>query len=82
MRLDLFLSRTGIIKRRSIAKELADNGLIRINGNAGKAGKEVEAGDIIQISGNRALTIEILAVPSGSVKKTDRERYFKTLDSN
>jgi ribosomal 50S subunit-recycling heat shock protein len=80
MRLDLFLSKTGVVKRRTMAKELADNGLIRVNGNVAKAGKEIEAGDIVRIAGNRALAIEVLAVPSGSVKKTDREKYFKILE--
>jgi ribosomal 50S subunit-recycling heat shock protein len=79
MRLDLFLSRTGVVKRRTIAKELADNGLIRLNGNPAKAGREVEEGDIVQIGGKHPVAVEILAIPGGSVKKEDRDKYFKTL---
>ncbi len=79
MRLDLFLSRCGVVKRRTIAKELADNGLIRLNGNPAKAGREVDEGDIIQIGGKHPIAVEILAVPNGSVKKEDREKYFKKL---
>jgi len=79
MRLDLYLSRVGVVKRRPIAKELADNGLIRLNGNPAKAGREVGEGDIIRIGGKRPVAVEILAIPNGSVKREDREKYFKTL---
>lgn len=80
MRLDLFLSKVGLVKRRTVAKELADNGRIKINGNAAKAGKEVRAGDIIQIGGNRPVNAEILKIPSGSVRKENRSDYFRILD--
>jgi len=79
MRLDLFLSRVGVVKRRTIAKEMADNGLIRLNGSPAKAGKEISAGDIIRIGGNRPVAVEVLEVPGGSVKKDDREKYVRTL---
>lgn len=79
MRLDLYLSRVGVVKRRSIAKELADNGLIKLNGNPAKAGREVGEGDIIRIGGKRPVAVEIHAIPNGSVKKEDRGKYFRTL---
>ena len=72
MRLDMFLSKVGVVKRRSIAKELADNGIIKLNGNTAKAGKEIKIGDIIQISGKRPAVIEIVDIPTGSVKQPSR----------
>ena len=81
MRLDLFLSKVGLIKRRTIAKELADNGLIKINGQSGKAGKEINEGDIIAVGGKRAFVVEVKKVPGGSVRKEDRQDYFKTLEN-
>jgi len=80
MRLDLFLSRVGIIKRRTIAKEMADNGLIKVNSSRSKPSAIVKSGDIVQIGGNRPTSIEILNIPTGSVKKETRPDYFKTLD--
>jgi len=80
MRLDIFLSKVGIIKRRTVAKEMADNGLIKINDNKAKPSKEITTGDIIKIGGNRPANIEVLQLPSGNVKKDDRENYFKTLN--
>ena len=79
MRLDLFLSKVGLVKRRTIAKDLADNGIIKLNGHTAKAGKEIKIRDIIQISGRRPIAIEIIDIPSGSVKKENREKYFKAV---
>ena len=32
MRVDDYLSTVGLIKRRTVAKEMADNGLVEVNG--------------------------------------------------
>lgn len=80
MRLDLYLSRVGIIKRRAVAKEMADNGLIKINGNRAKPSTGVKEGDIVMISGSRPMAVEVRRIPSGNVKKEDRENYFKRID--
>jgi ribosomal 50S subunit-recycling heat shock protein len=82
MRLDLFLSKVGLIKRRTVAKELADNGLIKINSQPGKAGKEINEGDIIAVGGKRAFVVEVKKVPGGSVKKEARQDYFKILENS
>ncbi len=80
MRLDLYLSRVGITKRRSVAKDMADNGLIKINGNRSKPSSTIKTGDIIQIGGNRPITVEIKDIPAGNVKKDARADYFKILE--
>jgi ribosomal 50S subunit-recycling heat shock protein len=80
MRLDLYLSKTGLVKRRTIAKELADSGLIKVNGRKAKPSVEINVGDIIHIGGNRPATAEVKRIPSGNVKKEDRENYFTLLD--
>ena len=60
MRLDLFLKETRLIKRRTIAKELADRGRILINDRVAKPSSEVKAGDILELRlGNRVLVVEI-----------------------
>jgi ribosomal 50S subunit-recycling heat shock protein len=79
MRLDQFLSKTGLIKRRANAKEMADNGLIRVNGRRSKPSADLKEGDIIQIGGNRPATIEVKKIPAGSVKKETREDYYRIL---
>ena len=48
MRLDKFLKVTRIIKRRTVAKELADNGNIVVNGDPKKSSYDVKKGDIFE----------------------------------
>lgn len=60
MRLDLVLKLSGLIKRRTIAKELADRGRILINDRTAKPSSEVKEGDILELHlGNRVLIVEI-----------------------
>mgnify|MGYP003293237349 CR=1 FL=1 len=57
MRLDLFLKQTTLIKRRTIAKELADKGRIFINEKVAKPSSEVRSGDVLKlVLGNRIVT--------------------------
>ena len=60
MRLDLVLKLSGLIKRRTVAKELADRGRILINDKVSKPSSEVREGDILELKlGNRVLVVEI-----------------------
>ncbi len=77
MRLDDFLSTVGIIKRRTVAKEMADNGLVEVNGRRVKPSYDVKIGDVIAIRGSHPLAAEVLAIPRGSVAKAARTQYYK-----
>lgn len=79
MRIDDYLSTVGIIKRRSVAKEMADNGLIEVNGRRVKASYDVHLNDIIVIKGSRPFKAEILDIPVGSVARSSRAGYFRSL---
>ena len=58
MRLDLFLKETRIIKRRTIAKEYCDRGLVIANDKVAKPSFEVKDGDNIDIKlGSKVLSI-------------------------
>ncbi len=60
MRLDLFLKRSGMIKRRTIAQELISKGRIKREGKALKSAYEVKTGDEYEIHlGNRLLRIRV-----------------------
>ena len=60
MRLDLLLKQSGLIKRRTVAKELAERGRILINDKVAKPASEVKDGDILELRlGNRILIVEI-----------------------
>ena len=80
MRLDNFISDLGIIKRRTIAKELADGGHIKVNGNRAKPGLQVKENDLIEITGKRLIKLKVMAIPSGkSVAREDRAKYFEII---
>ena len=79
MRLDDFLSTVGVIKRRTIAKEMAANGLVHVGDRRAKPAYKVKPGDIIEIKGTRPTKLEVLALPGGSVPKEKRDDYFKLL---
>ena len=50
MRLDKYLKVSRIIKRRTIAKECVDKGLVFVDGKKAKASTEVKVNNIIEIT--------------------------------
>ncbi|WP_390410302.1 RNA-binding S4 domain-containing protein [Lacticaseibacillus jixiensis] len=71
MRLDKFLKVSRIIKRRTVAKEIADKGRITINDKPAKSSSDVAVGDILVIAfGNKTLTVKVEALVE-STKKED-----------
>ena len=49
LRLDLFLKRSHLVKRRSLASKLCENGWVKLNGRQAPPGKGVRTGDEIEI---------------------------------
>lgn len=79
MRLDKFMKISRLIKRRTIAKEVADQGRIHVNGQVAKSSTKVSVGDELTIHyGNRTLTVEVLALLE-STKKTDAQLMYQIL---
>ena len=67
MRLDLFLKRTALIRRRTIAKEIVEKGHTFINNKVAKPSSEVKDSDIITLHlGTR--TIEVKAIVRINIK--------------
>ncbi|MGH9821181.1 MAG: S4 domain-containing protein, partial [Pyrinomonadaceae bacterium] len=61
MRLDLYLVASRLIKRRSLAQEFCDKGLVKINGVIAKSSKDVRPGDTIEVwRRSEILTIRVL----------------------
>jgi ribosomal 50S subunit-recycling heat shock protein len=76
MRLDKFLKVSRIIKRRTLAKEIADQGRISINGTPGKASSNVKIGDELLIRfGQRLMTVEIIDLKETTRKEDASELY-------
>ncbi len=77
MRLDKYLKVSRLIKRRTVANEACDNGLIHVNGKPARASYDVKVGDEITLSfGARTLTVEVLAVQE-TVRQADAATLYR-----
>lgn len=83
LRLDLFLKRCRLIKRRSVANAACSGGLILLNGAAARPGKKVRVGDRLNLRhGGRLLELEVVALPrKGEKKVLDGELPYRILSS-
>ncbi|MFB9273895.1 RNA-binding S4 domain-containing protein [Cohnella cellulosilytica] len=60
MRLDKFLKVSRLIKRRTVAKDVSDQGRVLLNGREAKPSATVKIGDELDIQfGQRTLTVRI-----------------------
>lgn len=60
MRLDKFLKVSRLIKRRPLAKKVADDGRIKINGSVAKASTKLNVDDEVEITfGQTVLTVKV-----------------------
>jgi ribosomal 50S subunit-recycling heat shock protein len=79
MRLDKFLKVSRLIKRRTLAKEVADQGRITINGTVAKASSTVSVGDTMQIRfGQKLVTVEVTALKE-TVRKEEADMLYKII---
>lgn len=76
MRIDKFLKVSRIIKRRTVAKELTDNGRALINGRVAKASSEVTVGDVITLTlGGKELQFRVKEILDTTKKEEALNMY-------
>ncbi|MFD2970552.1 RNA-binding S4 domain-containing protein [Peribacillus deserti] len=76
MRLDKFLKVSRLIKRRTLAKEVADQGRIAINGITAKASSNVKVGDEMEVRfGQKVVKVKIEKLQESSRKEEAAEMY-------
>lgn len=82
MRIDKLLKVLMLIKRRTVANEMADEGFVLLNGRSAKPSSKVKTGDILELDmWNYYKKLEILEVPErNSVPKKDIDKYIKILE--
>ena len=81
MRLDLFLKTTYLVKRRELAKELCEEGMVRINGVPRKASSEISVGDELDFPiYNRLLKVKVLDIPKGNLPKGNQWSFIEILE--
>ena len=78
MRLDKFLKISRIIKRRTVANEVADSGMILVNGKKAKPSYDIKPNDIIEIQWReKPIQYKVLRIPEKIGK--DIEKYVEEL---
>ena len=79
MRLDKYLKVSRIIKRRTVAKEVADKGRINVNGILAKSSTDLKVDDLVEIRfGNKLLTVKVLEMKD-STKKEDALKMYEII---
>lgn len=79
MRLDKYLKVSRIIKRRPVAKEVADKGRIKVNGVLAKSSTDLKVNDKIEVRfGNKVLTVKVLEMLD-STKKEDASKMYEII---
>jgi len=77
MRIDKYLKVSRIIKRRTVANEICEQGRVKINDKVAKPGSEVKVGDIIEIQfGNNNTVIEVTRISEHATKDNAKEMYI------
>lgn len=76
MRLDKYLKISRLIKRRTVAKEIADQGRISINGKVAKSSTDVATNDELEIRfGNKTVTVKVVKILETTKKEESADMY-------
>ncbi len=79
MRLDKYLKVSRLIKRRTVANEACDAGLVSVNGKTARASLEIKPGDVVELTlGSRNTKVEVVSVAE-SARKDDAPAMYKEL---
>lgn len=76
MRLDKFLKVSRLVKRRTMAKEVCDQGRVQINKRQAKSSSTVKEGDDLTIRyGNKLVTVKIERIVDTTKKEEAATMY-------
>ena len=79
MRIDKYLKLSRLIKRRTVAKEVADHEKITINGKVCKPSTEIKVNDIVSIKfGSKIVTFKVLNT-NEYVKKNESDLMYEII---
>ena len=81
MRLDKFLKVSRLVKRRTMAKDVCDQGRVSLNGKAAKSSSTVKLGDELSIRyGNRRVTVSVEKIVDTTKKDEAATMYTVILE--
>lgn len=82
MRIDKFLQLSGIIPRRTRAKEVCSRDYVEVNGRTAKPSTSVAVGDRLAVQlGRRRSAYEILILPARPMPKKSRHEAARLLET-
>ncbi len=80
MRIDKFLKVSRLVKRRTVAKEMADQGRIKVNGKKVKSSYDVKIDDILEVGyGERAIKAKVVDLRE-TTKKAEAMELYELVD--
>ena len=80
MRLDKFLKNSRLIKRRTVAKEACEKGLVKINDKIAKPSDNVNVEDILTLKlGEREVSVKVKDISDVNSKK-DAETLYERIN--
>ncbi len=83
MRMDQYLKETRIIKRRTLAKQMCDEGFIFVNTKKAKASYEIKIGDNIDIFfKQKKMSYRVLDIPKKGTPKGESYKFYEVLNES
>lgn len=78
MRVDLFLKQSRLVKRRTLARELCQEGAVAVNGAPARPSKDVAPGDRLSLRlWNRLMEIEVQEIPERALAGPEAARLYR-----
>ncbi|MEG0529159.1 MAG: RNA-binding S4 domain-containing protein [Bacilli bacterium] len=82
MRIDKFLKVSRIIKRRTIAKEICENGRVFVNGKPAKPSEEVKINDVLELNLNaRQVKVKVLELRENA-RIEEADKMYEIINNN
>lgn len=80
MRLDKFLKVSRLIKRRTVANDVSDQGRVLVNNQISKPSKQLKEGDIIKIEHfNKVVTVKVIRIPTGNISVQEATSLYEEM---
>jgi ribosome-associated heat shock protein Hsp15 len=83
MRIDKFINGVNITKRRAVAQDMIESGVVSLNGVKAKSSKEVKEGDLIEIKflNGTVQKWKVLEIPRfKTTPKSEQGRYVELVN--
>ncbi len=82
MRLDLFLKRSRLISRRTLAQQACAAGAVSVNGQVSKGGKSIKVGDLIECRQRLGtLRVKVARLPGSDTRRIEAASLYEVLAS-